>query len=203
MQLRCAGSGLANGKVGIEDILLAQQTDTEAFYDGLESARILRRAIESAQRAGKREAAVLWQMKRPCGKRSSAIATGPARRRNCLGRGLNPDLQTLRFNTGAIWGCRRAQIMSDDLVRRYPLDTLINGYWLPTFALSSNSITTTRPKPSNFCRERSRTNSEPSYSRPVGLSPSSAYVRGEAYLRLRRGKDAAAEYQKFVDHWGA
>lgn len=30
-----------------------------------------------------------------------------------------------------------------------------------------------------------------------------AYVRGEAYLRLHRGKEAAAEYQKFVDHWGA
>jgi hypothetical protein len=28
-------------------------------------------------------------------------------------------------------------------------------------------------------------------------------VRGEAYLRLHRGKEAAAEYQKFVDHWGA
>src|SRR5437667_267483 len=30
-----------------------------------------------------------------------------------------------------------------------------------------------------------------------------AYVRGEAYLRVHRGKEAAAEYQKFVDHWGA
>jgi hypothetical protein len=30
-----------------------------------------------------------------------------------------------------------------------------------------------------------------------------AYLRGEAYLRLHRGKEAAAEYQKFVDHWGA
>jgi len=30
-----------------------------------------------------------------------------------------------------------------------------------------------------------------------------AYVRGQAYLRLHRGKEAAAEFQKFLDHWGA
>jgi eukaryotic-like serine/threonine-protein kinase len=29
-----------------------------------------------------------------------------------------------------------------------------------------------------------------------------AYLRSEAYLRLRRGNDAAAEYQKIVDHPG-
>ncbi len=29
-----------------------------------------------------------------------------------------------------------------------------------------------------------------------------AYLRGEAYLQLRRGNDAAAEYQKIVDHPG-
>jgi tetratricopeptide (TPR) repeat protein len=53
----------ARGKVGIEDILLAEQADTEAFRGRLREAReFSRRAIESAQRAGKREAAVLWQM---------------------------------------------------------------------------------------------------------------------------------------------
>jgi len=29
-----------------------------------------------------------------------------------------------------------------------------------------------------------------------------AYLRGEAYLQLRRGNDAATEYQKVVDHPG-
>jgi tetratricopeptide (TPR) repeat protein len=30
----------------------------------------------------------------------------------------------------------------------------------------------------------------------------SIYVRGEAYLRAQRGKEAAAEYQKILDHRG-
>src|SRR5207237_7870945 len=53
----------AKGKVGIEDILLARQADTEAFYVRLGEAReFSRRAIESAQRAGKRGTVALWQI---------------------------------------------------------------------------------------------------------------------------------------------
>src|SRR3989475_10836659 len=53
----------ANGKVGIEDILLAEQADTEAFYGRLGEAReFSRRAIESAQRAGKKGTVALWQI---------------------------------------------------------------------------------------------------------------------------------------------
>ena len=49
--------------MGIEDILLAEQADTEAFHGRLGEAReSSRRAIESAQRAGKGETAALWQM---------------------------------------------------------------------------------------------------------------------------------------------
>src|SRR5205823_13332785 len=56
----------AKGKVGIEDILLAQQADTEAFYGRLGEAReFSRRAIVSAHRAGQKEAGVLWEMNEP------------------------------------------------------------------------------------------------------------------------------------------
>jgi eukaryotic-like serine/threonine-protein kinase len=34
----------------------------------------------------------------------------------------------------------------------------------------------------------------------VGAFLYPAYVRGEAYLALHRAKDAAAEFQKFIDH---
>jgi len=197
----------ANGKVGIEDILLAQQTDTEAFYGRLGEAReFSRRAIESAQRAGKREAAVLWQMNealreaefgnRQLARHGAATALAVASTR---------DLQTLAALTLAQSGdARRAQIMSDDLVRRYPLDTLINGYWLPTIRAV---IELDHNNPAEAVKLLQRAESYElgavlfTAGWVVPLRP--AYVRGEAYLRLRRGKDAAAEYQKFVDHWGA
>jgi len=33
-----------------------------------------------------------------------------------------------------------------------------------------------------------------------GLLP--AYLRGKAYLKMRQGKEAAAEFQRFIDHPG-
>jgi eukaryotic-like serine/threonine-protein kinase len=33
--------------------------------------------------------------------------------------------------------------------------------------------------------------------------PNAVYLRGLAYLRIRQGKDAAAEFQKILDHKGA
>ena len=38
----------------------------------------------------------------------------------------------------------------------------------------------------------------PQYSEGATLYPS--YVRGQAYLALRQSKEAAAEFQKFIDH---
>ena len=49
------------GKAGDEDPLLSQQSDTEAYYGRLQTARELsRRAVDSAIRAGNREAAAGW-----------------------------------------------------------------------------------------------------------------------------------------------
>jgi tetratricopeptide (TPR) repeat protein len=43
---------------------------------------------------------------------------------------------------------------------------------------------------------------QPWPSAPVAISLYPAYVRGEAYLRLGKGQQAAAEFQKLIDHRG-
>jgi serine/threonine protein kinase/tetratricopeptide (TPR) repeat protein len=53
----------AAGKVGFEDLLLSNASDTEAFYGRRAKARELsRRAVESALRDNRNEAASLWQL---------------------------------------------------------------------------------------------------------------------------------------------
>jgi hypothetical protein len=94
--------------------------------------------------------------------------------------------------------------MSDDLARRYPLDTLINGYWLPTIRAAieldhNNPAQAIKLLQAAASYELGAVLFTAEWAAP--LHP--AYVRGESYLRLHRGKEAAAEYQKFVDHWGA
>jgi eukaryotic-like serine/threonine-protein kinase len=197
----------AKGKVGLEDILLAQQADTEASHGSLGEARELsRRSIESAQRAGKKEAAVLWQMNGAL--REAEFGNWQVARRGAaaaLSVASTRDLQTLAALTLAQSGdAGQAQTMADDLARRYPLDTLINGYWLPTIRAV---IELDHNNPAEALKLLQ--GAEPyelgavlfTADWAVPLHP--AYVRGQAYLQLHRGQEAAAEYRKFVDHWGA
>jgi len=197
----------AKGKVGIEDILLARQADTEAFYGRLGEAReFSRRAIESAQRAGKKEAAVMWQMSESL--RESEFGNGQVARHGAaaaLAAASTRDLQTMAALILAQSGdAGHAQKMSDDLARRYPLDTLIDGYWLPTIRAAieldhNNPAEAIHLLQGAASYELGAVLFTADWAAP--LHP--AYVRGEAYLRLHRGKEAAAEYQKFIDHWGA
>ena len=197
----------ANGKVGIEDILLAQQADTEAFYGRLGEAReFSRRAIESAHRAGKKEAAVMWQMNESL--RESEFGNWQVARHSAaaaLAVASTRDLQTMAALILAQSGdAGHAQKMSDDLARRYPLDTLIDGYWLPTIRAAIELDHNDPAEAIHLLQgaasyELGAVLFTADWAAP--LHP--AYVRGEAYLRVHRGKEAAAEYQKFVDHWGA
>ena len=195
------------GKAGIEDIFLAQQADTEAFRGRLGEAReFYRRAIESAQRADQRETGALWQMNAAV--REAEFGNRQAARQGveaALALASNRDVKTLAALALAQAGdAAQAQTISDDLARGYPLDTLINGYWLPTIraaiALDHNNPTEAIKALRGATSYELGINPFMAYW-VVPLHP--AYVRGEAYLRLRRGKEAAAEYQKFVDHWGA
>src|SRR5207253_4712636 len=55
-------SDLSAGKPAAEDLLLSQQSDTEAYYGRLTKARdFSRRAADSAIRADSKETAALWR----------------------------------------------------------------------------------------------------------------------------------------------
>jgi len=125
----------ADGKLGIEDILLAEQADTEAFYGRLSEAReFSRRAIESAQRADKRETAALWRMNEAL--REGEFGNFQAARQgaaDAMALASTRDVQSLAALMLAQSGdVRQSQKISKDLARRHSRDTLINGYWLPS-----------------------------------------------------------------------
>ncbi len=115
------------------------------------------------------------------------------------------DVQTLAALALAQSGdSRQARQMSDDLAQRYPLDTLLHGYWLPTIRAAieldhnnpAEAVQLLQGAASYELGANQFTAADAAPLYPV-------YLRGVAYLRLHRGKEAAAEYQKFVDHWGA
>ena len=88
-----------------------------------------------------------------------------------------------------------AEKLADELDKDFPLDTLVQRYWLPAIRAA---IALQRKDP-NRAIELLQTSSDIELGRHRMLP---AYLRGEAYLMLHDGNRAAAEFQKYIDHRG-
>jgi len=90
----------------------------------------------------------------------------------------------------------RAQAIVQDLGRRYPDDTLLHNVMIP----SVTAILAINRKAPDQAIEALKVATPYEMGTVSGMFP--IYLRGLAYLQARRGGDAAAEFQKFVDHRG-
>jgi predicted Zn-dependent protease len=97
----------------------------------------------------------------------------------------------------------RAQKIADELEKQNPVNTVIIGYWLPTIRAA---IEINRNNPVKALELlQAATPYEFGYPLPTPefggfLYP--AFLRGQAYLLVHRGNEAAAEYQKFLGRSG-
>jgi hypothetical protein len=94
-----------------------------------------------------------------------------------------------------------ANNLAGELNATFPLDTLAQGFWLPTIraaiAVQKNDGNSAIQALNGMgTLELAAINA----GNEVCLCP--AYVRGQAYLMLHDGKAAAAEFQKLIDHYG-
>jgi serine/threonine protein kinase/Tfp pilus assembly protein PilF len=195
----------ASGKPG-EDVLLSFQSDTEAFYGRLANARKLsQRAIDSARGNDSKETAAAWRMNAAL---REAEFSNPVRARQeivaALAEAPTRDVNVLAaLALARIGDIDRADRMAHDLAERYPLNTAINRYWLPAiYAL----LEIKRGNPTKALEDLQTTTQyelgTPLPQFEVGGSLYPVYIRGEVYLLLHKGKEAAAEFQKFLDHRG-
>ena len=92
----------------------------------------------------------------------------------------------------------RALALADDLGKRFPEDTIVQFNYLPTLhaglALSGNEASKT------ILILRAAAPYELGEVGATSLCP--VFVRGEAYLAAHQGNEAAAEFQKILDHRG-
>jgi DNA-binding winged helix-turn-helix (wHTH) protein/predicted Zn-dependent protease len=93
----------------------------------------------------------------------------------------------------------RAQALADELEKRFPSDTRMKNYWLPTIRAS---IELDRGNPAKALAVLRDVSYELSDARYLVGNLYPVYVRGEAYLGTHQGREAAAEFQKFLDHKG-
>jgi serine/threonine protein kinase/tetratricopeptide (TPR) repeat protein len=192
------------GRPDSEDVLLSEASDTEGYYGRLGKARELsRKAIAAAERDNRKEAAALWQVNGAL--REAEFGNRDQARQNAsaaMAVAATHDLQVIGALTLARAGdVARAEALAADLSKRFPDDTYLHQYWLPSIR-ASNAIS--RKSPDDAIRLlEDASKYELGQSLPqieVGGLLYPVYVRGEAYLAAGRGSDAAREFQKVVDN---
>ena len=195
----------AKGKAGTEEVFLAEEADRAAYFGQLTRSReFSRRAVALSFQAERKGVAADYQVR-------------AALREAFFGNGVEARLHaTAALSTtasrDAIFGAvlalaligdtPRAQLLADDLAKRFPEDTIVHFNYLPVIhaqlALNRGqalrAIEALQPAvPYELGSPGSR-----------GFSPSlyPAYLRGYAYLTAHQGIAAAAEFRKILDHRG-
>ena len=189
----------ATGKDGGEEMWLHMQENTKGWYGKLKNAHELTvRARDSAQHNDAKETAAAYQAAAALrevesGNREQARADAKAAVKLAPNRDVRAIAALALARAGDTAGAAK---LAAELDKTFPLDTRVQTYWLPTIRAG---VALERKDP-NRAIELLKVASTIELGVSSSLAP--VYLRGEAYLMLRDGNRAAAEFQKFIDHRG-
>lgn len=192
----------ATGKPGVEDWAFSYQSDTEAYYGRFDKARAFsQRAVDSALRADAAETAAGWQLQEAL--REAEIGNpGSARKlaAKALTLSSGRDVEVLAALAFARAGDGvYAQKLANTFEREFPLNTMIQGYWLPiiraAIAIESGNAQQAVAALQAASPYELGSPAELPYA---PMYP--AYLRGIAYNRAGQPQQAAAEFRKMLDH---
>ena len=194
------------GTPGVEDWLLGLEADTAAYSGRLRAAReFSHQAMDSAQRAGEEEAAATSSA--GSGLREALFGYADAARRRAslaMKRRAGHDVQCVSALALAYAGDdRQAQALTAGLAQSFPEATIVQYNYLPTLRAKlalSNGNTSEAIESLRAAAPYELGQTTYSIYRCTVMYP--VYVRGEAYLAARKGNEAAAEFQKILDHRG-
>jgi hypothetical protein len=180
-------------------MFLSLEADTAAYSGRLRQARELSlRAVDSAKRAEETEVAAEYEANAAL--REALFGNSIEDRGHAadeLDSSKGPAAQFLTALALAFAGeARRAGVIADDLGNRFPENTLVQSYYLPTIRAQ---LALRRNDPARAI-EVLKTAAPYELSSAGRMYP--VYMRGESYLASHRGNEAAAEFQKILDHRG-
>jgi len=188
----------AKGKPN-EDFLLLSQAGAAALFGKLQRAReLIQQSAEVSQRRNFKEAAgevvavdayteaELGNSRLARERAAAALALAP--------RGVGTEI-TAGAALAISGRADQALALADDLTRRFPKNTLLNAVAVPVIRASVEI------ERGNASAAIGLLQSAKPYEYGEGCL--SLYVRGKAHLRAGAGKEAAAEFQKVLDHRGA
>jgi serine/threonine protein kinase/tetratricopeptide (TPR) repeat protein len=189
-----------------ENFGLALASHSEAYHGHFATALELnKRAVDSAMRADSKESGAVWQA---IAAQWEAAFGNSAEARQSAQQALKlaPASQGVEAEVALAYALAgdtaQAESLARDLGNRFPLDTQIQSLWLPPIQAQ---LALDR-------KDHDRALNTPQPSSPIELGLIQfvdnisclypTYVRGEVYLATGQGAQAAAEFQKILDHSG-
>jgi tetratricopeptide (TPR) repeat protein len=194
------------GNPEYENFGLALASDTEAYGGHLGKAlELSKQAVDSAIRADNKESGAIWQA--IAAQREAAYGNATEARKSAAeALKLAPTSQSVESEAALAFAMAgdtaRAESLAQDLGKRLPLDTQMQSLWLPAIQAQ---LALDRRNPAVALNALQAAS-------PIELGQIAfvnnlsclypTYIRGEAYLAAGQGKEAAAEFQKILDHSG-
>ncbi len=175
-----------------------QEARTSAFAGRVQAAHDLhQRAVKAALAERSQELAAQWAVE-DAELHAIADQCAEARREIAAGLELNRDNFTLERAGRAYALCNGAEAsrLSDELRARFPTATLTVRVHLPLIAAAL------AVKQRDFARAIKLLEPVKPYDHAPAAEFWPLYLRGEAYLGLKDGTAAAAQFQSIIDHRG-
>ena len=188
------------------DQMLSIESDTAAYSGHLKDARELaRRAMDAAQQGGEKDPLALYSA--TSGLREVWFGnTDEARQRATFALKQSTSRDLMYFAALALAYSRddaRAKSLADDLGKKFPEDTIGQFNFLPTLRAKLALNKGNAAEAIESLKVAAPYELATSTDAPFNWTPLiPVFVRGEAYLAAHQGSEAAAEFQKILDHRG-
>ncbi len=194
------------GQPESENYGLSLASDTEAFEGHLGKAReLVKQSVGSAIRTDSKENGAIWFEN---GALREAAFGNAREATQAAGEGLKltPTSQGVGLEAALAYAMAgdiaRAESLTQDLNKRFPLDTQVQSNWLPAIRAQ---VALDRKNPSAAIESLHATGPI-EFGQIVFVTNISClyptYVRAESYLAAGKANAAVAEFQKILDHSG-
>jgi tetratricopeptide (TPR) repeat protein len=199
-------AALINQSPGFEDALLYYQSQAAIYAGRLsESRELSRRAVQTAQRSGQSESGAIYAAEE--GLREALLGNAALARQQAdvaLRISRNRYTEAVAAITFAVAGdSSQAKRLSDDLLKRFPEDTLVNSIYRPMIQ-AALTLYGTNKDPQKAIEALARSApyelGSQAMTRVAFLTCYPVYFRGKAYLASGQGTLAASEFQKIIDN---
>ncbi len=182
-----------------EYLLLNEATSAAAAHGQMQKAgELMERSVQVSERLGFKGTTAAtqanWAVTQvEVGNASKARELAASSSALAHGRGNLGSVAVALAMTGDVG---RAQAIADDLGHRFPDDTILHQVSIP----GVRALIELNRKSPDAAIQALQPATPYELGTAQGFFP--IYVRGQAYLQAKRGTEAAAEFQKIVDHRG-